>query len=273
MSKVILITGCSSGIGKATVELAASQGHTVLASAPSAELLADIPDQAAVKYVIDVCNESSIASAVAQAATEFGRIDVLVNNAGYCQSGPVEMVSGEKARRQLDVNVLGPLAMIRHVTPVIRKTGDGCIINVSSMFGLMSIPLVGVYAASKYAVEGFSNSLRMELKAFNIDVVLIEPGFINTQLAATAEQESDASWREDHSNPYHELLVGSEAKNTDISAIEGQAIDVARVIVGALESRSPRTRYKVTAMGKLLPRIAHWLPDKWVDSLLLRMMA
>ncbi|CAH0991742.1 3-phenylpropionate-dihydrodiol/cinnamic acid-dihydrodiol dehydrogenase [Sinobacterium norvegicum] len=271
-AKIILITGCSSGIGKATVEHAASRGHTVLASAPAAELLDDIPDQAAAKYVIDVCDEASISHAVASAIETYGRIDVLINNAGYCQAGPVELVSAEKAQRQFAVNVLGPLAMIRHVTPHMRQAGSGCIINLSSLMGMMSLPLLGIYSASKHAVEGFNDSLRMELKDFNIDVVLVEPGFIKTNLTATAIEQSDAGWLQDDSNPYRELLASSEKKSADIGPIEGQASDVAEVLVKALESRSPKARYKVTAVGKLLPLIAKIMPAKWLDRLLMQMM-
>jgi short-subunit dehydrogenase len=158
--------------------------------------------------------------------------------------------------------MFGPLAMIRHVTPWMRDAGGGCIINLSSMMGLLSLPLVGIYASSKYAVEGFSDALRMELKSFNIDVALIEPGFINTNFTVTAIEGSDPRWQQDSSNPYQPLLASSEKKSADNSAIEGQAIDVALTIVKAMESRAPKARYKVTALGKLLPRLARWLPDK-----------
>lgn len=272
MSKVILITGCSSGIGKATSELAASRGHTVVATVPNESLFPDVPDNVAARYVIDVCDEATIAIAVESAVKEFGRIDVLINNAGYCQPGPVEMVSGEKVRKQFDVNVMGPLAMIRHVTPFMRQAGRGCIINIASMLGLMSMPLVGIYASSKFAVEGFSHSLRMELKPFGIDVVLIEPGFINTGFAETAAGQTDHSWRDDASYPYYSLLARSTAKTSEKNVPGANVDDVARVLVTALESEKPRTRYKITAEGKLLPRLANWLPDRWFDSLVMKIM-
>ncbi len=200
-TKTILITGCSSGIGKATVEYAAARGHTVLASAPRKDLLADIPDQAAAKYIIDVCVEDSIRTAIEAATAQFGAIDVLINNAGYCQAGPVELVSADKIERQFQVNVFGPLALIRHVAPLMRANGGACIINLSSMLGLLGMPIMGIYSASKHAVEG-------------------------------------------------------------------KAIDVARVITKALESRSPRARYKVTGLGKLLPLLVRCLPVRLTDRML-----
>jgi NAD(P)-dependent dehydrogenase (short-subunit alcohol dehydrogenase family) len=266
-TKTILITGCSSGIGKATVEYAAARGHTVLASAPHIDLLVDIPDQAAAKYVIDVCVEDSIRTAIEAATEQFGAIDVLINNAGYCQAGPVELVSADKVERQFQVNVFGPLALIRHVAPLMRANGGGCIINLSSMLGLLGMPIMGIYSASKHAVEGFSNSLRMELKDFDIDVVLIEPGWINTSLGAVAEQEAEYSWQDDPQNPYYERMTNNDGPS-DNSAIEGKAIDVARVITKVLESRSPRARYKVTRLGKLLPLLVRCLPVRLTDRML-----
>lgn len=268
--KTLLITGCSSGIGKATVIYAASRGHRVLASAPDKALLADIPDQAAAKYVIDVCDESSIKCAVDAAMEEFGSIDVLVNNAGYCQIGPIELLSQDKVERQFAVNVFGAMAMIRHVVPVMRKAGGGCVINLSSMMGLISMPVLGLYAASKYAVEGFSDALRMELKAHNIPVVLIEPGFIKTNFTANAIEQSRYIWESGDNNPYQALLNNLASNNTDVGNIEGQAEDVARVIVKALESPAPKARYKVTFVGRLLPLLSRCLPSAWMDRLLLK---
>lgn len=267
-TKTILITGCSSGIGAATVDVAASHGHTVLASAPHADLLTEIPDSAAAKYVIDVCDESTISEAVETIKRDYGTIDILINNAGYCQAGPVELVSAEKVERQFKVNVFGPLAMIRHTAPLLRANGGGRIINVSSMVGLMSMPVMGIYCASKHAVEGFSDSLRMELKDFGIDVVLIEPGWINTNLGSVAADEADYSWRSDPNNPYYARMKKAEENESDTSAIEGKAVDVAKVIVKALEARSPKARYKVTALARILPFLRRILPTNMVDNLL-----
>lgn len=268
MKKIILITGCSSGIGSATVDYAASRGHIVLASAPSEDLLSLIPDTASAKYIIDVTNEQSIADAIALAQQEFGHIDVLVNNAGYCQAGPVELVTAEQVERQFKVNVFGPLAMIRHVAPVMRKNGGGCIVNLSSMLGLLSMPVVGVYAASKHAIEGLSDALRMELSDSSIDVTMIEPGWIKTNLGPVAEQQANYSWRDDPSNPYFERMQRNEGQAKDMSMIEGQAIDVAKKIVTALEAKSPKARYKVTMLATLLPLLRRVLPTSFFDRII-----
>ncbi len=270
--QIILVTGCSSGIGRSLIIEGAKRGHIMLASAPASSLLADIPDQAHAKYVIDVCDEATIAAAVSHIVAKHGRIDVLVNNAGYLQAGPVERVPAEKVEQQFAVNVFGQLSMIRHVAPVMRSAGKGRILNIASLMGLVSLPMAGIYSASKFAVEGFSDALRMELKPFGVDVVLVEPGFIKTNLAANARAHTDTQETTDASNPYHSLYAATEAKAEKTSAIEGSAEDVCRVVLAAIETESPKPRYKVTAVGKLLPVLRNILPSRVFDQMVISMM-
>jgi len=265
----ILITGCSSGIGHATAEFAAQRGHRVIATAPSKALLAECPDSATARYVLDVCDEASIDAAVSAAEEEVGPIDALVNNAGYCQAGPVELVPGERVEKQFRVNVFGTLATIRRVLPSMRERRRGTIVNLASLFGLMGGPFLGIYVASKHAVEGLSDCLRMEVADFGVRVVIIEPGWIRTKLTETSIEHADPGWQEDPS-PYAPRLQSADAKKDQAGAIEGEPVDVARVILRAIESSSPRARYKVTAFGKVMPVANTLLPAGWMDRILLK---
>jgi NAD(P)-dependent dehydrogenase (short-subunit alcohol dehydrogenase family) len=265
----VLITGCSSGIGHATAELAAERGHRVIATAPSESLLADCPDSASGRYVLDVCDEASIDAAVSAAEEEVGPIDVLVNNAGYCQAGPVELVPAELVEKQFRVNVFGTLATTRRVLPSMRERRSGTIVNLASLFGLMGGPFLGIYVASKHAIEGLSDCLRMEVADFGIRVVIIEPGWIRTKLTETSIEHADPGWQEEPS-PYAARLQSADAKKDQAGAIEGEPLDVAHVILRAIESDSPRARYKVTGFAKAMPVVNNILPAGWMDRLLLK---
>jgi NAD(P)-dependent dehydrogenase (short-subunit alcohol dehydrogenase family) len=268
-SATILITGCSSGIGHATAEYAAARGHRVIASAPSDALLGECPDSAAARYVLDVCDEASIDAAVSAAEKEVGPIDVLVNNAGYCQAGPVELVPAEGVEKQFRVNVFGTLAMIRRVLPAMRERRSGTIVNLASLFGLMGGPFLGIYVASKHAIEGLSDCLRMEVADFGVRVVIIEPGWIRSKLTETSIEHADPSWQHAPS-PYAARLQSADAKKDQAGAIEGEPLEVAREILRAIESSSPRARYKVTPFAKAMPVANTLLPAGWMDRILLK---
>ena len=173
--KTVLITGCSSGIGKMAAGMFASRGWNVVATARNLDAIADLAAPNVALLQLDVTDERSIAAAVAAAVERFGCIDVLVNNAGYGVFGPLEAISGEELAREFNVNVLGLAAVTRHVLPIMRRQHDGTIVNMSSIGGLLSSPLASAYYASKFAVEGLSDSIAYELKAHGIRVKLIEP--------------------------------------------------------------------------------------------------
>ena len=187
----VLITGCSTGIGRTTAEVLAARGHEVIATARRVETLADL--RVAQTLPLDVQDDDSVAALLA--AT--GPVDVLVNNAGVAVRGPVEAVPGEEALRVLDVNVLGALRMVRAYVPEMRRRGSGAVVNVSSVVGRIAFPLSGVYTASKWALEGLSETLRMELGHFGVRVVLIEPGVVDTGAfeASPAYAPSDGSYQ------------------------------------------------------------------------------
>ncbi len=178
MSQVVLITGCSTGIGRNLAQRRAGAGYTVAATARNLESLDDL--QVALKLPLDITQPESIQQAVDCVLQGFGRIDVLVNNAGYAQQGAVEEVSDEQIQKMFEVNVYGALRMIRAVAPVMRQQKSGHIINISSVGGKLVLPANGPYSASKFALEALSDALRYELRPFGIRVALIEPGSIKT---------------------------------------------------------------------------------------------
>jgi short-subunit dehydrogenase len=277
----LLITGASSGIGREVATLAAARGHTVIASAPTPALLADIPDSARLKVVIDICNRDSIDNALSQIDGAGLALTCLVNNAGYAQPGPIELVDDDQVKRQFEVNVFGTLAMTRATLPRLRAQSrsqrHGLIITMSSMLGLVSSPYQGIYAASKHALEGAFNALRMELRAQHIDVVLIQPGWISTRFLATAKSHAPASWLQHavYGPSLKTYFAITDEAETDhptgaakmAAAMAGTATDVAHTVVRALESDNPKACYPVTAMARWMPRLARILPTRLWDKM------
>jgi len=279
--QTLLITGASSGIGREIALMAAARGHTVIASAPSTALLADIPDTASLKLALDICDHDSIAQALEKLDQADVQLTCLVNNAGYAQPGPIELVDDQRLRKQFDVNVFGTLAMTRAALPRLREhanTGHrSLIITMSSMLGLVSSPYQGVYAASKHALEGAFNALRMELRAQQIDVALIQPGWITTQFLKTAVTHAPDQWL-DHEvygpalRSYFAMTAEAETDNSKgtakiAAALAGTPQDVALTVMKALESARPKAHYPVTAMASWMPRMARMLPSGWWDKM------
>jgi short-subunit dehydrogenase len=276
-----LITGASSGIGREIAVLAAARGHTVIASAPTQALLADIHDSASMKVVIDICDRASIDAALADIDSAGVKLTCLVNNAGYAQPGPIELIDDALVRRQFEVNVFGTLAMTRAMLPRLRAQASaqrhGLIITMSSMLGLVSSPYQGIYAASKHALEGAFHALRMELRAQHIDVALIEPGWISTQFLKTARTHAPASWLEHavYGPPLKTYFAITEEAETEhptgaakiAAAMAGSAVDVAQTVVRALESEQPKASYPVTAMARWMPLLARILPTRTWDKM------
>jgi NAD(P)-dependent dehydrogenase (short-subunit alcohol dehydrogenase family) len=281
LRQTLLITGASSGIGKEITILAGACGHTVIASAPTAALLADIPDSASMKLVIDICDHGSIEKALADIDRAGIKLTCLINNAGYAQPGPIELVDDEQVRRQFEVNVFGTLAMTRAALPHLRAQASpdrhGLIITMSSMLGLVSSPNQGIYAASKHALEGAFSALRMELRTQSIDVVLIQPGWIRTQLLKTALTYAPEKWLEhpvygSSLKTYFAITAEAESENPTGAAkiaasLAGTPCEVAKTVVRVLERRRPRAHYPVTAMAKWMPRLSRILPTRLWDSM------
>src|SRR5436853_2705144 len=212
-TRVVVITGCSTGIGRATAERLTKGGHTVYATARRLESIADLAQQGCRILSLDVTDEESMGAAVTHVEQAEGAVGALVNNAGYSQSGAIEDVPMEQVRRQFETNVFGLIRMSQLVLPGMRKQGFGRIVNVSSMGGKLVFPGGGVYHATKHAVEALSDALRFEVGGFGINVVLIEPGLIVTNFGETAAATVD-----DHlpsEGPYAEFnaAVAEETKN------------------------------------------------------------
>jgi NAD(P)-dependent dehydrogenase (short-subunit alcohol dehydrogenase family) len=263
--QVILITGCSSGIGRAAAVEAGARGHRVFASARRPEDLADLARPGSIEPLpLDVTDVASVERAVAEVMLRAGRLDALVNNAGYGQYGSAEDVRLSDWRRQYEVNVFGAVAGIQAVLPAMRKAGRGTIVNVSSVAGKIAIPFAAPYCSSKHALEAISDALRVEVAPFGIRVVVVEPGPIATRFGDRARSEVGPLLAKP--GPYRDFYVGAErAMDSDFRRGQLPAQAVARVIVDAIEARRPKTRYPVTAIAKLGIPAKRFLPDRLLD--------
>jgi NADP-dependent 3-hydroxy acid dehydrogenase YdfG len=266
-SKVVLITGCSSGIGAATAEHLVQRGYTVYATARRTETLAPLVANGCRALALDVNDEDSMRAAVEQVQAEHGSVGALVNNAGYSQSGALESIPLDDIRRQFETNVFGLIRMCQLVLPGMRSTHAGRIVNIGSMGGKLTFPGGGVYHATKYSVEALSDALRFEVRGFGVQVVLIEPGLIVTDFAKTAVSSVDAAVQD---GPYAEFnkAVGERTEGAykgPLAKLGGGPEDVAKVIRRALESRRPRARYKVTPSASLAIAQRRLTPDRLWD--------
>jgi len=273
--QVVLITGASVGIGAALAQLLAQRfiGIQLVLAARNAEKLETVATLcrkagAEVLAVPTDLEKIDQIEALAKAAiAQFGRVDVLVNNAGYGQMGPVELIPHQATQRQFQVNVLGPLALIRALVPIMRDRGGGRIINISSLGGRMAFPFGGLYSGSKFALEALSDALRMELEPFNIRVSVIEPGPVSTNFFIASAQAVEEAIATPENTPYRaafEKLKGLE-KQTNSRAWTSER--VAQVIIQALTDRHPRPRYIAATSGKfLLFMMTKVLPTRIVDA-------
>jgi NAD(P)-dependent dehydrogenase (short-subunit alcohol dehydrogenase family) len=265
MKKVAVVTGASAGIGEATVRRLIEQGYTTYAAARRLDRMANLENLGAVRLPLDLTDDSSIVRAVERIRTEQGRIDVLLNNAGYGSYGAVEDVPLDEARRQFEVNVFGLARLVQLVTPLMRTQRSGKILNVSSIGGKGWEPLGAWYHATKFALEGFSDCLRMELAPFGIEVIVIEPGAIRTEWSQIALDSL-------HQASGHTAYAPqAEEKRAMFLAAAGSGSDpdvVAREIIKAIRSSHPKTRYVVGAFAKPLVFISTFMPDRFNDWLM-----
>ena len=249
----VLVTGCSTGIGRAVAEALLTRGHTVWATARRPETLADLAAKGAHVTALDVTDEASMSAAVAEVEAAHGAVGTLVNNAGYGEYGAVEEVAMDRVRAMFETNVFGLARMCQLVLPGMRAAGRGRIVNLSSMGGRMTFPLGGYYHATKYAVEALSDALRVEVKPFGVQVVVIEPGVTRSGFEETISA-SDALASHDDS-PYAAMRAsvaeGNSAAYTN-PRLSASAESVARTIVKAIEADRPRTRYLLTPAARAM---------------------
>ena len=274
VSKAVLITGCSSGIGRVTAERLAGVGWKVYATARDVEAILALTAYGCELLPLDVTDEGSMRAAVEEVERREGAVGVLVNNAGYSQSGAIEAVSMKKVRRQFETNVFGLVRMCQLVLPGMRRQGYGRIVNLSSMGGRLTFPGGGYYHATKHAVEAISDALRWEVEGFGVRVSIIEPGLIRTGFADTATGSMGGGAAEDRYDPYagFNAAVARATKATyergPLARLGGGPEEVARIIEGAISSLRPRARYAVTPSARLLMWARRVLPDRAWDGLL-----
>ena len=269
---IILVTGASSGIGYESAILLAKKGHKVYGAARRVERMEPLKEYGIKPMSLDVTSEESMQKCVADILAAEGRIDVLVNNAGYGYFGAIENVTLDEARRQLEVNVFGLARLTQLVLPSMREHGSGRIVNVGSVVGRVVLPFGGWYHVSKYSVEALSDALRMELKPFGIDVALIEPGGINTEWGHIAADHLEESCKD---TPYA-ASAQKEARLMHIaysSKLLSHPSVVSRAIGKAATARHPRHRYHPGRGARLLLWFHAILPTRWWDAFWRRFLA
>jgi NAD(P)-dependent dehydrogenase (short-subunit alcohol dehydrogenase family) len=269
-SKAVLITGCSSGIGHATAEKLARDGWKVYATARRPESIADLKDQGCETLALDVTDEASMAAAVKTVTDNEGAVGVLINNAGYSQSGAVESVPLDQIRRQFETNVFGLLRMCQLVLPGMRDQHEGRIVNISSMGGRLTFPGGGLYHATKYSVEAISDALRFEVRGFGVKVILIEPGLILTNFGDAAATSLEGA---DDDGPYSEFnrkvgKITEGAYKGPMSRLGAGPEAVANTIAKALKSNRPKARYPVTPSAHLMINQRRFTPDPVWDLMM-----
>lgn len=268
-TKIALVTGGSSGIGEATALALAQTGYTVYTGARRVERMQHLKEHGIRPLVLDVTDEESIQSAVSQILASEGRIDVLVNNAGYGSYGALEDVPLSEARSQFEVNVFGAARLTQLVLPQMRQQRSGTIVNITSMGGKIYTPLGSWYHATKFALEAISDCLRMELRPFNIHVVVIEPGGIQTEWGGIAAKKARAV---SGTSPYASqgnAVAASLSSETTQRRSSPPAL-IAATIVKAVTARRPKTRYAVGYGAKPMIFLHNVLPSRWFDAFILR---
>jgi short-subunit dehydrogenase len=269
VDKVVLITGASSGMGNATAKLLVENRYIVYGAARRTEMMKELKQLGAKILQMDVTDDRSMQQGVDEIIKNEGRIDILINNAGFGSFGALEDVPMAEAKYQMDVNVFGLARLIQLVLPYMRKQGSGKIVNITSTGGKLASPLGGWYHASKFAVEALSDSLRMEVKPFGIDVIVIEPGGVKSE------------WNDIAMKNLHDVSAGKAYSQTaeKISSLADKVKSksaepdvIATLILKAITAQNPKTRYYGGYMAGMVLFLKKILSDKQFDQLLLRQM-
>jgi NAD(P)-dependent dehydrogenase (short-subunit alcohol dehydrogenase family) len=275
--KTVLITGATDGLGKAAALLLAERAYHVYAAGRSAQKRELLDVMAREKKLpletveLDVCDDQSVKSAVTMVIEKSGGLDVLINNAGIVYASTVEDTLMEDWRRQFETNFFGVVRVTQAVLPHMRIRRRGRILMMSSVSGLVTPPTHGPYSSSKHALEGLSNALRMEMYPFGVDVVLIEPGYIVTNIQTVAEELMAPYAEKIAAGPYAKIYAGAFRGATSARKKSGTtAEDCALVMLRAIEAARPRPRYGVTSLARLVKWSKRLLPDSAVDALIRR---
>lgn len=270
--QVVLITGASSGIGKETARRLIKFGYKVYAVARRLEQMASLQELGGITMSMDITKENEVRAVVDKIIEDNGKIDVLINNAGYATQGPVEQVPSDEARRMFEVNLFGLGMLTQMVLPHMRKNNAGKIINISSGAGKVYFAMGAWYVASKHALEGWSDSLRVELKPFNIDVVLIEPGAISTEFNDVSVDPLVKNYGDGpYSKMVNSLAEFSRQAEKDNKNSSPPSV-ITNLIVKALTAKRPKPRYAGGAMVKQVMFIRKWCGDRLYDWIITRMV-
>lgn len=267
----VLITGASAGIGRATTIKLAAQGHHVIAAARNVAALEQIKRTAKGKVdvlALDVTSQESVEAAKAEVPSLVGQdgLDVLINNAGYALTGPLEQVTDADLKAQFETNVFGPMRMIRAFLSQMRERRRGRIINISSVVGRLALPFFGPYNSTKHAIEALSDALRNELRPFGIEVVIIEPGAINTGFGEIERKSMEAFAT---GSPYAEQVKKVMAFQRELHPNAAKPETAAAAIVRAVEARKPRARYVVPFLpNRAFIALAEFLPTEASDAVI-----
>jgi NAD(P)-dependent dehydrogenase (short-subunit alcohol dehydrogenase family) len=258
-NRTVLITGCSSGIGRATAHAFLDEEWRVYATARNPADVQQLGEAGCDIATLDVTEPDDVERVVGRVIEEEGRIDALVNNAGYGQHGPLEDIEQDLFERQFDVNVFGPHRLVREVLPHMRAREDGTIVNVSSVAGRLAAPGMGAYSASKHAVEGYSDALRLEVEPFGVDVSVVQPGPVETSFRDRVDDEIGRLGRTEVYGDIYEFQEDASLFGAD-SPVAVAPAAVAEAIVEASVSPDPEPRYVVGVVAQLL-LYASYLPD------------
>jgi len=264
--KTVLITGASSGFGRRVAEKLLAEGYIVYAAARRIEMMRDIESRGARLLKMDVTDTASVNAGVARVIEEQGQIDVLFNNAGYGSYGTIECVPMEEIHRQFEVNVFGMARLIKAVLPQMREKKSGLIINTSSVVGKVSMPVLGWYASTKHAVEAMSDALRMEVKHLGINVVVIEPGPVQTEFEETAFSTID---KLDHPEEYRPLIAAFKRYNRALYEKAPGPECTADAVVMAIKAKHPKPRFPTTMMARILLKVRWLFGDRLLDRAML----
>lgn len=268
----VLITGCSSGIGRTIADHLLRQGHRVYASARRPDAVAGLAAAGASVVSVDVTDEESMAKAVAEIEAEHGHVGALVNNAGFAEYGPVETVPIAQAREQFETNFFGLTRMCQLVLPGMRRAGGGRIVNLSSVGGRMGFPGGGIYNASKFAVEGLSDALRFEAAPFGVFVSVVEPNLIRgtnfeEHVAASLDRNTPDA------GPYRELrtaITDQMGRCFTSTTMSSPPAAVATTVGRVLAARKPRGHYVVSRSGRFLVTTRRVVSDRLWDDVMRR---
>jgi len=261
---VVLVTGASSGFGRAIAGALATRGYVVFGT--SRRPAADAAAQGTTLLEMDVDSDASVKACVGEVLRRAGRVDALVNNAGLGYAGALEDTSIEEARSQFETNFFGLHRVCLAVLPHMRRQGSGRIVNMSSLGGLVTVPFQGMYCASKYAVEAYTQALRMEVRPFGIHVSMIEPGDFATGFSASRRMTAASNG----DSPYSMRCRAAVVRMAEDEGAGGNIEPVARAVVTALESRHPRLRYPVASpLQRVLVQLRHVLPQRLFEKLMM----